>query len=277
MGMRRDIEFKNTLSIEDRESFEYIWQKVKEVNKGDFVYINFYELKMLDSNKLPLLIILVRLLYSVVSQSIYINATQELVDYLYSIGFFKLGYVSKINLQLKKKESHYSVFPIKKFVGRTGREDLLRLVQGCKLDNESIKESVELIIENLSDNCLEHTSSDPDKIDCFAYVNNYENLTEIIIMDFGDGFYNSFRRRGTAGKLEGNREAVHEVLSYARTSRSEYKYGMGIKLVKKIIGKNNGKITLITGDALVEYYEGQVQSNVEIPFFQGSCFYIKWA
>lgn len=271
--MRRNIEFLNNLSIENEDSFEYILKNVSTVNKGDIIHIYFSDIDKLDSKSLPLLILLTYLLSKVVSQSIYIVANQEIIDYLFSIGFFRLCYVSTKNLKRNTRKYEHVVIPIKKFVGIRGRNDLLQLARIQLSEHKEIMEDVFRVLHNLSDNCLEHTSQDPENIECIAFVERTDNLVKVVIMDFGEGFYESFQRCQNICDVQGEEQILLSVLEQHCSSKGDM--GAGIWTIEDMVNERRGKLLIITGNSSVHYGKGLVQRFKRVPFVIGSIIYVE--
>ena len=278
MKRYKEIIFNNDLSIRKQETFEYLLNQIKQVDRGNIVYIDLKNIQKMDSEKLVLLVITVYLLSSVVFQSIHIRASQEILDYLFSVDFFNLGYASRQNISVSKVTGRTVKVPIKKFVGSSGRRDLINMLRQHFRVNEEIKYPVLQVISNLSENCLEHTSSDPEKVDCFAFVEKVGDTAEIVVIDFGEGFYDSFFRNGKIQDVANNKDAVMKVLLEHGTSRVKAKTGFGIQVVEEIIKKHVGKMIIATGDVLVEMgmsSSGKVLEYGEIPFLKGSCIFVE--
>lgn len=271
--MHKNIEFLNSLSIENEDSFKYILENVKTVEKGDVIYIDFADIDKLDSKNLPLLILLTYLLSKVVSQSIYIVANQEILDYLFSIDFFKLGYVSAKNLKLNIREYEYVVIPIKKFIGIRGRSDLLQLARIKLSEHKEIMADVFHVLHNLSDNCLEHTSQDPENVDCFAFVERTNNFVKVVVMDFGEGFYESFQRCQNINYEQGEEHILFSILEQHFSSRGDK--GAGIWTIEDLVNERKGKLLIISGNSMVHYGEGMIQQLKRIPFISGSILYVE--
>lgn len=273
VNMHKNIEFLNSLSIENEDSFKYILENVRTVEKGDVIYIDFADIDKLDSKNLPLLILLTYLLSKVVSQSIYIVANQEILDYLFSIDFFKLGYVSAKNLKRNIREYKYVVIPIKKFIGTRGRIDLLQLARIKLSEHKEIMADVFQVLHNLSDNCLEHTSQDPENVDCFAFVERTSNLVKVVVMDFGEGFYESFQRCQNINYEQGEEYILFSILEQHFSSRGDK--GAGIWTIEDLVNERKGKLLIISGNSMAHYGEGMIQQLKRIPFISGSILYVE--
>ena len=276
--VKHNIEFEKWLSINNDKSFGYIAEKIEKVEKNDIVYINLCSIYVINSDNLIILLMLVYLLSKKVMQRIYIIAEQKILSYLYSIGFYKLNYVSRKDLffdQIIKCDN--VLLPIMKFVGKYGRDDLLNMIRMNLHKYGSIIESVQHIIINLSENCLEHTSQDPERIDCFAYVEKNNSIVKIVIMDFGEGFLESFLRNRTEEDIHNSIEAVKAAFIEHKTSKKESNYGAGLWALKDIISEKKGSVVIRTGDVLAKFDEnGNIATLTEVPYTEGSCILVEF-
>ncbi len=269
----RTIIFTRELTIKKAASFEYISECIDSVEKGEIVYINLSDIDRLDSNNLPLLLMLVYLLSQNIKQTIYLDAAQQhILDYLFSVHFFKLNYIRTRNISFNKNNYEYVILPIKKFIGKNGRADLLELAR-IKFQNDAEMKAVFQVLNNLSENCLDHTSLDPEMIDGFAYVECEDGWIKTIVMDFGEGFLESFKRRGTLNNEEDNERVVSDVLSKHRSSRGGR--GSGIWAIENIVKEREGEMIVATGDSLAQFIPNQSIKLGTIPFFSGSLIYVK--
>lgn len=90
---------------------------------------------------------------------------------------------------------------------------------------------------------------------------------EIGIADYGIGILGSFAKGGR--QFPSHRDSILHAVQKETSSKKRNHSGIGLFIIRRIMEQNNGRLTIVSGDACINWY-GRKQIDLSGPFWTGT-------
>ena len=233
----------------DEEQTKSILQEWLKIVKGDNPIIDIRGYSFIDPLYVAILITLKKGVRDDLKIRVDINSpAYSYIQYILSLQGKSANTVVPIRIVDRKLDA-------KKFV-----DELLKSTD-LSFDDWEDENAFRYIIEELIDNALEHGGS--PAIACAQVFKNLGEV-EIVVSDYGCGFLHTVARNYKVSTYE---EAIKKALEKEVSGSLRYMYGsstkhvgMGLYVMSNIIKETEGKMFIISGDALVSLSGRQLTS-----------------
>jgi hypothetical protein len=233
----------------DEEQIKSILQEWLKIVKGDNPIIDIRGYSFIDPLYVAILISLKKGVRDDLKIRVDVNSpAYSYIQYILSLQGKSASTVVPIRIVDRKLDA-------KKFV-----DELLKSTD-LSFDDWEDENAFRYIIEELVDNALEHGGS--PAIACAQVFKNLGEV-EIVVSDYGYGFLHTVARNYKVGTYE---EAIKKALEKEVSGSLQNMYGSSIKhtgtglyVISNIIKETEGKMFIISGDALVSLSGRQLTS-----------------
>jgi anti-sigma regulatory factor (Ser/Thr protein kinase) len=233
----------------DEEQTKSILQKWLKIVKGDNPIIDIRGYSFID----PLYVAMLITLKKGVSDDLKIRVDVDSPAYSYIqyiLGWQGKSASTVVPIRIVDRKPH-----VNRFV-----DELLKSTN-LSFDDWEDKDAFRYIIRELIDNALEHGGS--PAIVCAQVFKNLGEV-EIVVSDYGYGFLQTIARNHKVSTYE---EAIKKALERKVSGSLQNMYGsstkhagMGLYVMSNIIKETEGKMFIISGDALVSLSGRQLTS-----------------
>lgn len=196
----------------------------------------------------------------------YVPPQKEKVKaYLSKIGFDKIFFLddkpkhASTSLELKRLTALNPVYT----------DSLMDLMDTSIKISEEDKFQMRLHINELLTNGFDHSHS---KTGCYVCAQWYPHKQDIrmCVADGGIGILDSLNRSGKYGKFTRHDDAIKKAVEEGVTTRVHKKGGIGLTFVRKYTIRTGGLLTIISGDAKVNFYRNKIEIKKHSAHFGGT-------
>ena len=270
----------NSLSITQRNSFDYIYDLVEKTPSETVAYIHLTNFSHFNTCQLTFLLLLTYLLHRKTKVPVrYTDIPDNAANFLMTSGIFTLDSVVLPN-KLTIKERFFpsnNIFPLKKWTNPTHviYEDIRRHIGNNFNSLPPDKKGALLsIVYQLVENCLEHSYDKDSKLEYYVMIQHLENKILLLVMDFGMGFYKNLKNVYSDIDIPSPLIAIERVI--LEHLSSNISGGTGFATIQENLNSFCGHMLVCSGNAVVQYhYKEKINFSMETEnCFPGSYIYI---
>lgn len=190
---------------------------------------------------------------------------KDLNDYLERIGF---RYHFLGGLEVEHKLTSVELKHLRG-VDPGCSEAIVELISNNLPLSEDSKYEMRTHINELMTNGFDHSKSKLGCYVCAQWFPAKQNL-RISFADGGIGIFQSLRDSGKFPEVQNDVEAIRLAIKPGITTRKKQLGGFGLDYIKKYVRNNNGTLTIISGQAKVNFYRNKIEHKKEPVKFSGT-------
>ena len=128
---------------------------------------------------------------------------------------------------------------------------------------ENFHKALHFAIREIIENAFEHGQTNH----CYmcAYSVPTKKIVRLCILDSGIGIPDSIRTNQRYNDIQNDVEAVELASNYGVSSKSEDR-GIGLYILRDVVEKNEGSLSILSGNALVEFTSEVKGKSLTVPF-----------
>ncbi len=284
-GVRmKDILVEKYWKVWDAGFYEEIQRNLESLEKGEIACINFMNIRELNSELMPVIFVLVYHTYRKTGKQLFFsNVDPKVRDYLEDMRFFQLNYVRAGNLRDGRgtRGSTGRLIPVYRIYNDQGIRDfcqMSRTILGLGNVESGLKESVSMVLQELMINGQESHVQNSRDVPVYAFGGNEGKCITFAVVDFGMGFYQSLLQNNqNQGRIEGDLDAIHKVLTLHLTGKKHLTGGMGYVTIENLINRYHGRLLIASGNAVVVYENSEINLKKDISIqMAGSIIFIQF-
>ncbi|MEK7066532.1 MAG: ATP-binding protein, partial [Patescibacteria group bacterium] len=153
-------------------------------------------------------------------------------------------------------------------------EALAELISGSLSLSTDARYEMQTHINELMTNGFDHAKS---KVGCYVCAQWYpakKNL-RISFADGGIGIFQSLRDSGKFPEISNDADAIRLAVKPGITTRKKQLGGFGFDYMRKYVRKNKGTLSIVSGNAKVNFYKNKIEQKNEPIKFEGTIVDIK--
>lgn len=191
--------------------------------------------------------------------------TKQASDYLERIGF-RYHFLRGAAVDHKKTSVELKCL---RAVDPGCGEAIVELISDNLPLTEDAKYEMRTHINELMTNGFDHSKS---KVGCYVCAQWYpakQNL-RISFADGGIGIYQSLHDSGKFPEIHNDADAVRLAIKPGITTRKKQLGGFGLDYMRKYVRKNDGTLSILSGNAKVNFYTNKIETKREPIRFSGT-------
>lgn len=148
-------------------------------------------------------------------------------------------------------------------------EAIVELIADNLTLTEDAKYEMRTHINELMTNGFDHSKS---KVGCYVCAQWYpvkQNL-RISFADGGIGIYQSLRDSGKFPGITDDKGAIRLAIKPGITTRKQQLGGFGLDYIRKYVRNNDGTLSILSGNAKINFYTNKIESKLEPIKFPGT-------
>lgn len=264
------IDFKENVYYGEEYDFDSILKNVLGLSSDMSVAVNFDGINRIDGGDIFLLLYIVTSIYNKTKKRTQFLALSEpVLKYLKDVELFNLNYVVAKDFGVWRKSQLKDVLiPVTLVKDNSKLVDIVSEYKTRAMQTDisiELKNVISNIIFEMGANVPEHAFSNEPEYIYYLFVVINTNTVRIVIQDCGKGFYRSLH--DTYPDIENSQEALEKVvIEHWSTRGTHNEGGMGYRYITKMVNMFSGKLTILTGEAIINYSNNRNYSIIEKPY-----------
>lgn len=153
-------------------------------------------------------------------------------------------------------------------------EAIVELIAGIFPLSEDAKYEMRTHINELMTNGFDHARSNIGCYVCAQWYPGTKNL-RISFADGGIGILQSFKDSGQFPQIQNDADAIRLAIKPGITTRKKQLGGFGLDYMRKYVRNNEGTLSIVSGDAKINFYKNKIEDKNEPVRFDGTVVDIK--